>query len=84
MTMTDTPPRRTLSLKATPPSFKSMLKPQDWKCRPCGTVLQVLAEIGDDDYVRCPSCNARLGLAKDFRSRPPNVERLRARMVKGK
>jgi hypothetical protein len=32
--------------------------------------------------VRCPSCNARLGLASDFRADPPNVEKLRARHLK--
>jgi hypothetical protein len=32
--------------------------------------------------VRCPGCNARLGLAEDFRADPPRTERLRARLVK--
>jgi hypothetical protein len=39
-------------------------------------------ELADEDSVRCPSCNARLGLASDFRADPPNVEKLRARHLK--
>lgn len=56
-------------------------KPQTfaWKCKPCGKGLDVAAELADDEAVRCPSCNARLGLARDFRSDPPNLEKIRAR-----
>jgi hypothetical protein len=55
--------------------------PLDWKCKPCGKSLAVPPELGDEDPVRCPSCNARLGLARDFRSDPPNLAKVRARMV---
>lgn len=54
----------------------------DWKCKPCGTRFDPPAELADEDSVRCPSCNARLGLAADFRSDPPNLAKLRARHVK--
>ncbi len=54
----------------------------DWKCKPCGKRFDPPAELANEDYVRCPSCNARLGLASDFRADPPNVEKLRARHLK--
>ena len=54
----------------------------DWKCKPCGTRFDPSPDLTDEDHVRCPSCNARLGLASDFRSDPPNVEKLRARHLK--
>jgi hypothetical protein len=54
----------------------------DWKCKPCGTRFDPAPELADEDSVRCPSCNARLGLASDFRADPPNVEKLRARHLK--
>ncbi|PLR28884.1 hypothetical protein SGCZBJ_00110 [Caulobacter zeae] len=54
----------------------------DWKCKPCGTRFDPPAELEDGDHVRCPSCNARLGLASDFRADPPNVAKLRARHLK--
>ena len=54
----------------------------DWKCKPCGTRFDPAPELADTDFVRCPSCNARLGLASDFRAEPPNVEKLRARHLK--
>jgi len=53
-----------------------------WKCRPCGTPFIPPAEGPDDEAVRCPACNARLGRAGDFRLDPPPLERLRARAVK--
>lgn len=55
-----------------------------WKCRPCGNGFNVPEEAADTDAVRCPSCNARLGLAADFRSDPPNTDKLRARPAKRK
>jgi len=80
MNMTESPRRPTLRLKFPPPLPQpSVVKPKEFKCRPCGTVLQVAPELADEDSVRCPSCNARLGLARDFRSDPPNFEKLRAR-----
>lgn len=54
----------------------------DFKCKPCGTRFDPPLDLADDDSVRCPSCNARLGLASDFRAVPPNVEKLRARYLK--
>jgi hypothetical protein len=54
----------------------------DWKCKPCGARFDPPAELADEDSVRCPSCNARLGLASDFRADPPNVAKLRARWLK--
>ena len=54
----------------------------DWKCKPCGSRFDPPAELADEESVRCPSCNARLGLASDFRSDPPNVTKLRARWLK--
>lgn len=54
----------------------------DWKCKPCGTRFDPATDLADDDSVRCPACNARLGLASDFRADPPHVEKLRARHLK--
>ena len=53
-----------------------------WKCRPCGAALTPPAEGPDDDAVRCPACNARLGRAGDFRLDPPLLDKLRARAAK--
>jgi hypothetical protein len=50
----------------------------DWKCKPCGTGFSVAPELADADPVRCPSCNAKLGLAGEFRAEPPPAK-LRAR-----
>jgi DNA-directed RNA polymerase subunit RPC12/RpoP len=54
----------------------------DWKCRPCGAGFTPSPDLADEDSVRCPACNARLGKAVDFRSDPPNLEKLRARPAK--
>ena len=53
-----------------------------WKCRPCGTPFIPPREGPDEEAVRCPACNARLGRAGDFRLDPPPLEKLRARAVK--
>ncbi|WP_332765272.1 hypothetical protein [Phenylobacterium sp.] len=53
----------------------------DWKCKPCGAGLSVAAELEDAAEVRCPSCNAKLGTAGDFRADPPPAK-LRARPAK--
>jgi len=86
--MADTPKRPTLHLKLTP----KLLEPEPpapaqsakaaatWKCKPCGKSLQVDSALADDADVRCPSCNARLGLAADFRLDPPGAK-VRARLV---
>ena len=71
-------PARPPRVEAPPPPPKPTFA---WKCKPCGKGLDVAPELADDDAVRCPSCNARLGLARDFRSDPPNLEKVRARWV---
>ena len=53
-----------------------------WKCRPCGTPFVPPGEGPDEEPVRCPACNARLGRAGDFRLDPPPLDKLRARAVK--
>ena len=75
----------------TPPPSRPFARPQtaapppapvgEWKCKPCGAALNVPADLPDEESVRCPSCNARLGLASDFRMDPPNISRLWARSV---
>jgi hypothetical protein len=88
--MTEKPKRPILHLKFPPstpiavpgaPAAAPPLPAQIWKCKPCGKPFQVLSELADDDSVRCPACNARLGLAADFRSEPPNLEKVRARLA---
>jgi DNA-directed RNA polymerase subunit RPC12/RpoP len=88
--MTEKPKRPILHLKfppATPPAAPgvpaaaSPPPAQAWKCKPCGKPFQVLSELADEDSVRCPACNARLGLAVDFRADPPVLERVRARLA---
>ena len=61
------------------------VKTPGWKCKPCGTSFQVSGDLADEDAVRCPSCNARLGRAGDFLGEPPALDRVRARLatVKG-
>ena len=86
--MADGRQRPTLHLKFAPaiaPTALSPTAPQAagsaaWKCKPCGTGFQVDAALGDHEDVRCPSCNARLGLAGDFRQDPPSPK-VRARPV---
>ncbi len=90
--MTDKPRRPILHLKfppATPVAVPGAPvaaparapKTLTWKCKPCGKPFQVLNELADEDSVRCPACNARLGLAADFRADPPELERIRARLA---
>ena len=67
---------------AAPPAPPPVPVVGDWKCKPCGTRFDPPTELADEDHVRCPSCNARLGLASDFRADPPNVAKLRARWLK--
>lgn len=52
-----------------------------WKCKPCGKGFDPPEGAADDETVRCPNCNARLGLVGDFKQDPP-PNRLRARPVK--
>jgi hypothetical protein len=37
--------------------------------------------LTDEDSVRCPACNARLGLVKDFSGDEPNLAKVRARKL---
>jgi DNA-directed RNA polymerase subunit RPC12/RpoP len=75
-----TPPSRAKAKVVVPEAKpKASDKAPEWKCKPCGKGFDVAAELADDDAVRCPACNARLGLAKDFRSDPPNLAKVRAR-----
>lgn len=79
--MSDKPARPILSLKS---GFKPKLPPPaplKWKCKPCGAAVTVTGTEDEAAEVRCPQCNARLGLAKDFNVRPPNVDKVRARLV---
>jgi DNA-directed RNA polymerase subunit RPC12/RpoP len=82
--MSEPPRRPILRLKgaADRPSLLSPSPPSvRWKCRPCGAAFDPPTDIGADEAVRCPKCNARLGKAADFRCEPPALTRLRARPV---
>ena len=76
------PAERTEAARPDSPAVQSAPGTYTWKCRPCGTPLVPPREGPDDEAVRCPSCNARVGRAGDFRLDPPPLERLRARAVK--
>lgn len=96
--MSEPPRRPTLSLKLgtplpaalsriptarpAPPAAPAAPAAPAWKCRPCGAGFDVPGEVADDERVRCPSCNAKVGLAGDFRLDPPPLEKLRARPAK--
>jgi DNA-directed RNA polymerase subunit RPC12/RpoP len=60
--------RPILHLKTLPASMRPPAPVVRWKCKPCGTPFEVSGELGDDQAVRCPSCNARLGRADQFRA----------------
>jgi hypothetical protein len=79
--MTEERPKRPiLSLK---PGARTSLPdfpappPTYWKCKPCGALVEVAHNA--TGFVRCPSCNARLGKAEDFNAKPPLLTKLRAR-----
>jgi DNA-directed RNA polymerase subunit RPC12/RpoP len=85
--MTEKPRRPILHLKF-PPSAPIVAAPvaappkaQTWKCKPCGKAFEVASDLADEDSVRCPACNARLGLAADFRAEPLDLDRVRARLA---
>lgn len=84
--MTDTPRRPILSLKF-PPAPKAPPKPAAapvrWKCKPCGATVTVIGTEPPEQDIRCPACNARLGLASSFLSDPPLIEKIRARRLPG-
>jgi DNA-directed RNA polymerase subunit RPC12/RpoP len=70
--MSDAPRRPILKLKF-PPAPPPAPEPTPaeavgtrWKCKPCGAVVVITGQEPAEDEVRCPACNARLGLAGDF------------------
>ncbi len=79
--MTDAPRRPILSLKF-PPAPKAAPPPapkeQRWKCKPCGAAVVLTGSEPEDREIRCPACNAKLGLAGQFLSDPPSPK-IRAR-----
>lgn len=79
--MTDAPRRPILSLK-NPPAPKAPQPPapkeQRWKCKPCGAAVVLTGAEPEDQVIRCPNCNAKLGLAGQFLSDPPSPK-IRAR-----
>ena len=80
--MVDKPSRPILRLKLTPkPPLPPEPKVKQWRCKPCGALIDTPMTLDDDESVRCPSCNARLGLAKDFRGDDPNTAKVRARPI---
>jgi DNA-directed RNA polymerase subunit RPC12/RpoP len=85
--MTEKPRRPILHLKFPPSApivpvpVAAPRKAQTWKCKPCGKAFEVASELPDEESVRCPACNARLGLAADFRAEPPDLDRVRARLT---
>ena len=52
-----------------------------WRCKPCGTGFNVPTDLTEGESVRCPACNARLGLVKDFQGDEPNLAKVRARKI---
>jgi DNA-directed RNA polymerase subunit RPC12/RpoP len=79
--MTEERRRPILKLKNPPPPKPAPAVASKWKCKPCGALVTVTGEEAADDVVRCPACNAKLGVAGDFSSDPPELSRLRARPV---
>jgi DNA-directed RNA polymerase subunit RPC12/RpoP len=79
--MTDAPRRPILSLKF-PPAPKApppaAAKETRWKCKPCGAAVVLTGAEPEDQEVRCPACNAKLGLVAQFLSDPPSPK-IRAR-----
>ncbi|WP_372781924.1 hypothetical protein [Phenylobacterium sp.] len=79
--MTEPPRRPILRLKtALAPKAAA---PLAWRCKPCGAAVEVAPALADEDEVRCPSCNAALGRAGQFRADPPQLQRIRARLAGG-
>lgn len=72
-------PRRPILRLKTPPKPASTLS--HWRCKPCGANVEIASDLAADTVVRCPACNARLGLAGQFLSDPPQLQRVRARPV---
>ena len=85
--MSDPPRRPILKLKFPPaaapapaPAPLSELVGVRWKCKPCGALVTVTGQEPPDADVRCPACNARLGLAGDFQT-PEGAAKVRARRL---
>jgi len=70
-------PILSLSPKATE-AFR--LKTTAWVCKPCGARLTLDPDGADDDVVRCPTCQAKLGKLAAFK-RPDEAGQVRARKV---
>lgn len=52
-----------------------------WKCKPCGALVVLTGQEADDAIIRCSSCNARLGLAGNFKPDAPDAGKVRARRL---
>ena len=70
-----TRPTLSLGTRAAAPKPAS----RTWKCRPCGAPVEVAYGLADDEVIRCPNCNAKLGKAADFYAPTDTFARLRAR-----
>jgi putative FmdB family regulatory protein len=77
--MTHTTRRPTLHLKNPPARTLAPAAVIRWKCKPCGAPFEVSQSLDDDEAVRCPACNARLGRADQFRSALAPTPGVRAR-----
>jgi uncharacterized paraquat-inducible protein A len=71
--------RPILSLKNPPKPKAPPPAPSRWKCKPCGALVEIAASMADEEAVRCPSCNARLGRVGQFRAEGPEQQKVRAR-----
>ena len=62
---------------------KPVLPPEPsfgWKCKPCGQGFDPPTGAADEEIVRCPKCNAKIGKVGDFKQEPIPTK-LRARPV---
>ncbi|NBB17634.1 hypothetical protein GVN21_19920 [Caulobacter sp. SLTY] len=84
--MSDPPRRPILKLKFPPavapaPPAAPAAAPEPppgerWRCKPCSGIVVITGEEAPDSDIRCPACNARLGLAGEFQ-RPDGKVRAR-------
>lgn len=64
-----------------PPKLEPLFPPApSWKCKPCGTPFAPATAANDEGEVRCPKCNARVGVLDDFTA--GRAEKVRARPIK--